>query len=80
MINKKALPTLGFLPGGTGNSLMHDLCATSYKEAFRIIMNQREKKLDILKLTYLENTKYSFNIVGWGMVTDIGILAEKIDF
>ena len=80
MINKKALPTLGFLPGGTGNAFMHDLCANSYKDAFRIIMNQRKKKLDILKLTYLEYTEYSFNIVGWGLVTDIGILAEKIRF
>ena len=78
MINKQILPTVGFLPGGTGNSLMHDLSATSYREAFELIINKRIKKLDILKLDYLKKTIYSFNVVGWGLATDIAILAEKM--
>ena len=78
MINKQILPIVGFLPGGTGNSLMQDLGATSYSEAFEIIDNERIKKIDILKLDYLKKTIYSFNVVGWGLATDIAILAEKM--
>ena len=78
MINKNSLPNLGFLPGGTGNSFMHDLCATSYIKALEIINNRKIKKLDILKLDYLKKTIYSFNVVGWGLATDIAILAEKM--
>ena len=80
MINQNVLPTVGFLPGGTGNAFMHDLGATSYQDAIKIINKKNIKKLDILQLAYLDKIEYSFNVVGWGLATDIAILAEKIRF
>ena len=81
VINKnKKIPRLGFLPGGTGNSFMHDLNAVDPNKAINKIIKNNSDALDILKLTYNNKTIYSFNIVGWGLVTDILILAEKMRF
>ena len=73
-------PVIGFLPGGTGNSFMHDLKATKYSEALNIIFNEKKKKIDILQLNFTDKIEYSFNIVGWGMAADINQLAEKLRF
>ena len=73
-------PTLGFLPGGTGNAMMHDLQATKYSEAFNLIINEKKKKIDVMQLNFFNKLEYSFNIVGWGMAADINQLAEKLRF
>ena len=31
-----------------------------------------------MELSFNDSIEYSINIVGWGMVTDIGILSEKL--
>ena len=72
--------SVGFIPGGTGNSLMHDLNATSYQTAVNIILKGRTKKIDVLELDFFDKKEYSINIVGWGMVSDINHLAEKLRF
>lgn len=81
MMNKfNQIPRLGFLPGGTGNSFMHDLEAVDETKALNKIFQDKSDSLDIIKLTYNNKIIYSFNIVGWGLVTDILILAEKMRF
>ena len=71
-------PILGFIPAGSGNSLMHDLNCLDPNEAIDRILKQNNKKLDIMELKFKHKTEYAFNILGWGLATDIGILAEKI--
>jgi len=73
-------PTIGFLPGGTGNAMMYDLQATSYGAAMDIILKGKTKKIDVMKLDLSDHTEYSINIVGWGMAGDINILSEKLRF
>ena len=77
---EKFIPRIGFLPGGTGNSFMHDLNAVDENNAIDKIIQNNSDTLDIMKLTYNNKILYSFNIVGWGLVTDILILAEKMRF
>ena len=74
------IPKVGFLPGGTGNAFMHDLNLTNPDNAIDTIIANNCKKIDILKLEHENSIGYSMNIVGWGMVTDILILAEKMRF
>lgn len=71
---------VGFMPGGTGNALMHDLNATTYKKARDIIINNQIKKIDIMKVSCNNQIEYSLNIIGWGMASDINSLAEKLRF
>ena len=71
------LRTVVNMPGGTGNAFMHDLNATTYEKAFSLIIQNKTKKIDIMKLVCNNIMEYSFNIVGWGMASDINSLAEK---
>ena len=81
MLNpRKTLPTIGFLPGGTGNAFMHDLNAETYSKAFSILLLGKTKKIDLLELKFTNNKEYALNIVGWGLVSDINILSEKLRF
>lgn len=69
---------IGIIPGGTGNSFMRDLdCLDPVNAAKRIITN-RKRPIDISKVNANGETLYAFNIVGWGMPTEINILAEKL--
>tara|TARA_B110001454_G_scaffold212973_1_gene230454 strand:+ start:341 stop:1231 length:891 start_codon:yes stop_codon:yes gene_type:complete len=73
-------PTIGFIPGGTGNAMMHDLNGTTYDKALDIILSNRTKKIDVMQLDFNDSIEYSINIVGWGMAADINILSEKLRF
>ena len=69
---------IGFIPGGTGNSLMHDFdCLDPMQAAHNIVAN-RKAKMDIMELNANGQRIYSFNIVGWGMPSSINLLAEKM--
>ena len=78
--HKFNFPPIGFLPGGTGNAFMHDLQATDSDKAIELILNNNVRKIDVLQLEFGDKIEYSINIVGWGMVTDILVLAEKMRF
>ena len=71
---------VGLITGGTGNSFMHDLDCLDPIDAAKRIIKFKDRAIDILKV---ENTSsneiiYSFNIVGWGVATDINKRAEKM--
>ncbi len=75
--DKKRIP-LGLITGGTGNSFMRDLkCLDPMEAARRIIRNER-RKLDVAKVDAAGEIIYGFNIVGWGLPTDINLLADKM--
>ena len=73
-------PTIGFIPGGTGNAMMHDLNGTTYDKAVDIILSNMTKKIDVMQIDFNDSIEYSINIVGWGMAADINILSEKLRF
>ena len=51
-------PNLGFVPGGTGNSFMHDLKATTYLDAIKLILKGDTKKIDVC----FSSLKLSMNV------------------
>ncbi|MEE4311172.1 MAG: diacylglycerol kinase family protein [candidate division KSB1 bacterium] len=74
----KAKIPIGLITGGTGNSFMHDLnCLDPVVAAKRIVRN-RLRKVDVAKVDAKDEVIYAFNIVGWGIPTDVNILAEKL--
>ena len=73
----KKLP-IGLVTGGTGNSFMHDLDCLDPENAVKRILTGRLRPIDIAKVDANGEIIYGFNIVGWGMPTDINILAEKM--
>jgi YegS/Rv2252/BmrU family lipid kinase len=69
---------IGLITGGTGNSFMHDLDCLDPVEAVQRILTNRTRKIDLFKAETKGNLYFGFNIVGWGMPTDINLLAEKM--
>ena len=78
--NDQYLPTFGFLPGGTGNSVLHDLGYLTIKDALSPIIKKQIKYIDVMTFQFSNFIEYSINILGWGLVSDIAILAEKLRF
>ena len=67
---------IGIIPGGSGNSYMHDLKLTDPLKAARAITNGSTRSLDTAKVEINHVVKYANNMVGWGLVTDVGNKAE----
>ena len=67
---------IGIIPGGSGNSYMHDLNLTDPLKAAEAIINGKTRALDTAKVEVNHIIKYSNNMIGWGLVTDVGNQAE----
>ena len=67
---------IGIIPGGSGNSYMHDLQLTDPLKAAKAIINEKTRALDTTKIEVNHIIKYSNNMIGWGLVTDVGNQAE----
>lgn len=67
---------IGIIPGGSGNSYMHDLQLTDPLKAAKAIINGKTRPLDTAKVEVNHIIKYSNNMIGWGLVTDVGNKAE----
>jgi YegS/Rv2252/BmrU family lipid kinase len=67
---------IGIIPGGSGNSYMHDLQLTDPLKAAKAIINGKTRALDTAKVEVNHIIKYSNNMIGWGLVTDVGNKAE----
>ena len=68
---------IGLIPGGTGNSFMHDLKATDPLKAIDIIKQGLTKQIDLAEIKMKDDIMYAFNIIGWGMSVTINNLAER---
>ena len=67
---------IGIIPGGSGNSYMHDLQLIDPLKAAKAIINGKTRALDTAKVEVNHIIKYSNNMIGWGLVTDVGNQAE----
>jgi len=75
--DKKRFP-LGLITGGTGNSFMCDMNCPDPIDATKRILSGNRKFIDVLECNSNGDVYYAFNLVGWGMPTDINNLAEKM--
>ena len=69
---------IGLITGGTGNSFMYDVDCLDPVDAAKRIVQHKPRPLDIAKVNANGELFYSFNIIGWGLATDAGKLAEKL--
>ena len=67
---------IGIIPGGSGNSYMHDLNLTDPLKAAKAIIQGNTKFLDTARVEVNHVVKYANNMIGWGLVTDVGKKAE----
>lgn len=69
---------LGMIPAGTGNTLHHHLGCGDPVEAAQAILAGQTKPLDVAKVMLADRVVYCINIVGWGAIADINLVAEKL--
>jgi len=81
--SSKDIP-LGLVPAGTGNSQANDMEIVDYMDAAGRIIKGRVRLIDIAETKFdldgERSTRYSHNLVGWGLGVDSNILAEKMRF
>lgn len=69
---------IGLIAGGTGNSFMHHVDALDPEVAARRILTGRKRKVDIARANANGEIIFGFNIVGWGLPTEIVETARKL--
>ena len=68
---------IGIIPGGSGNSFLYDSNIKNPIDIVKKLLKFKKTKVDVIKVKTLNNILYSINLVGWGLVTDIGKNAER---
>ena len=76
------IPTLGFLPLGTGNSFLRDFAdGTSSKgsleHAMRALEARRSRACDVLRLTHKDGAIYYTNLLSLGFTADVAALRHR---
>ena len=73
-----ARPTLGVIPGGTGNALMRDMGVRDPLVGMDRIVSDRPRLVDLMKVDHADGVSYAFNIVGYGLIATGNATAEKL--
>ena len=73
-------PTLGVLPVGTGNAFVRDMDMHDHdwQPALDVIKAGKTRKFDVGRFKTEGETWYYLNILGLGLVADIGATAKKL--
>jgi diacylglycerol kinase (ATP) len=71
------IPSLGFLPLGTGNSFLRDFGDQGVEHAIGALLARRDSPCDVLKLTYKEGVLYFINLLSVGFAADVNILRTR---
>ena len=76
------IPTLGFLPLGTGNSFLRDFVEGSsgkdgLEHAMQALEAQRSRPCDVLRLTHKDGAIYFTNLLSVGFTADVAALRHR---
>ena len=74
---KKEKVPIGVIPTGSGNSFLYEFNNIDPIHMLKKILHFKKRSVDVIKVKTPNDIIYSINLVGWGLVTDIGINAEK---
>ncbi|MBC8226570.1 MAG: diacylglycerol kinase family lipid kinase [Gammaproteobacteria bacterium] len=70
--------SLGIIPGGSGNAFAEDLGLRDPLDALENIIIGNISRIDVMRIKTRENINFAVNIIGWGMASNVNILAEKL--
>jgi len=73
----ETIPTLGFLPLGTGNSFLRDFSDQGVEHAIDALLARRSQPCDVLRLTHKEGVIYFINLLSVGFAADVNILRHR---
>ena len=70
--------SLGIIPAGSGNAFAEDLGLRDPLDALENIIIGNISRIDVMKIKTKKNINFAVNIIGWGMASNVNILAEKL--
>jgi YegS/Rv2252/BmrU family lipid kinase len=71
------VPTLAFLPLGTGNSFLRDFGDQGVEHAMQALLQRRSRTCDVLRLTHRNGVLYYINLLSVGFSADVNILRTR---
>jgi len=71
------VPTLGFLPLGTGNSFLRDFGDQGVEHAMQALLARRSQACDVLRLTHRGGVLHYINLLSVGFAADVNILRPR---
>jgi diacylglycerol kinase (ATP) len=71
------IPTLGFLPLGTGNSFLRDFGDQGVEHAMQALLERRSQACDVLRLTHQDGVLHFINLLSVGFAADVNILRQR---
>jgi len=71
------VPTLAFLPLGTGNSFLRDFGDQGVEHAMQALLERRSRACDVLRLTHREGVLHYINLLSVGFAADVNILRQR---
>jgi len=71
------VPTLGFLPLGTGNSFLRDFSDQGLEHAMESLISRRSRKCDVLRLRHHGGVLHYINILSIGFSADVATLRQR---
>ena len=74
---EERVPTLGFLPLGTGNSFLRDFGDQGVEHAMQALLDRRSRACDVLRLTYQGGVLHYINLLSVGFAADVNILRQR---
>jgi diacylglycerol kinase (ATP) len=71
------LPTLAFLPLGTGNSFLRDFSDRGVGHALEALLARRSRPCDVLRLQYTSGVLHFINLLSVGFAADVAMLRAR---
>jgi len=71
------VPTLAFLPLGTGNSFLRDFGDQGVEHAMQALLQRRSRVCDVLRLTHRNGVLHYINLLSVGFSADVNILRTR---
>ena len=75
--NGAEIPTLAFLPLGTGNSFLRDFSDHGVEYAMESLISKRSRKCDVLRLRHKDGVLHYINILSIGFSADVATLRAR---
>jgi diacylglycerol kinase (ATP) len=71
------VPTLGFLPLGTGNSFLKDFTNEGVTYSTQAIIAGRTRPCDVIRINHKDGVVHYINILSLGFVSEVCVLANR---
>ncbi len=71
------VPTLAFLPLGTGNSFLRDFTGRGVEHAIESILAQRSRPCDVMRMRHRAGEVYFINLLSVGFTADVATLRAR---